>query len=190
MIYGPFFNLFGGPQATATIMILSDLVTYIKKSSHKLILDVEISVILGNSIRCTCFFPVRANLWFKRTRVKTYKTKSKPCPKSIYNPTLSLTLKPTPSLTLPLTLKHYPRKNTLKQKTRIEIPNVTEMVPRLSLYSKYNQNNRKNSKSCKNTVKQSVSRRAIRYALFYCVFTTFTVFPIVLTVFIVFPGFP
>ena len=43
-------------------------------------------------------------------------------------PTLSLTLKPTPSLTLnlPLTLKHYPRKNTSKQKTRIEIPNVTE----------------------------------------------------------------
>ena len=28
--------------------------------------------------------------------------------------------------TLPLSLKHYPRKNTLKQKTWIEIPNVTE----------------------------------------------------------------
>ena len=73
------------------------------------------------------FFPARANFQFKRTRLKTYKTKSTPCPKSKYNPTLSLTLKPTPllTLTLPLTLKHYPRKNTLKQKTRIEIPNVT-----------------------------------------------------------------
>ena len=73
------------------------------------------------------FFPAKANIQFKRTRVKTYKTKSTPCPKSIYNPTLSLTLKPTPSLTQPLTLKHYPRKNTLKQKTRIEIPDVTSV---------------------------------------------------------------
>ena len=77
------------------------------------------------------FFPAKANIQFKRTRVKTYKTKSTPCPKSIYNPTLSLTLKPTPSLTLtlPLTLKHYPRKNTLKQKTRIEISNMTFNCP-------------------------------------------------------------
>ena len=82
---------------------------------------------LGDSILCTCFSPQGQIINSSLLELKHIKPNPHLALILSLIPTLSLTLKPTPSLSLtpPLTLKHYPLKNTHKQKTRIEIANVT-----------------------------------------------------------------
>ena len=76
----------------------------------------EKSVMLGNSIRCTCFSPQGQIYNSSLLELKHIKPNPHLTLTLSLIPTLSLTLKPTPSLTLtltpPLTLKHYPLKNT------------------------------------------------------------------------------